>query len=927
VKHHIDTGDAAPIKQHPRRVPYSQIDAVNDEIDKMLQKGIIRPSSSPWSSPVVLVKKSDDSLRFCVDYRKLNSVTKKDSFPIARIDETIDAISGSEYFCVMDLASGCWQIPLDDESIEKTAFCSRRGLFEFTRLSFGLTNAPSGFARLMSHVLKGMSSSEVLVYVDDIMVHGKTFQATLSSLREVLSRLRASGLKLKPKKCQLFKESVNYLGHVVSKEGVSCDPKKIEAIRDWAIPRSVKEVRAVLGTASYYRKYIQDFAKISAPLNGLLHKGVKFVWSDDCQRAFELIKSHLSSAPILAFPIEDGEFRLDTDASDLGIGAVLSQLQDGEEKVIAYASKTLSPAQKVYCTTYKELLAVRTFVEHFRVYLYGRRFTVRTDHASLRWLKNFDKPEGMIMRWISYLDTFDIQWVHRPGANHGNADGLSRKPPTRCCQYEKCIDCGTEAHGSCSVDYEDVEVLHGIADKKPREGEIEDEFSTWLKQWSKLQISTWQQADADLCRIMEAKGAEQPRPCFQEVKSCSSEYKTLWALWDELELVDGVLYRKTVVSPNQEAILQCIAPREIRNFILAQLHNTRMAGHLGVTKTCNRIRQRFYWPGYRKDVTRWCRRCNKCAQTNKRVTRAALVHDLVGSPLERVGIDIVGPFPTSEEGNSYLLVIIDYFTRWTEAYPIPDQKAITVADKFVAEFITRFGVPDRLVSDQGTDFMSQLFRHMCQLMEVEQTRCSPYHPATNGLTERMNSTIQSMLAAFVNDHRDDWEDHLPYVLFAYRAAVQESTGCTPNLLMLGREVTAPIDLMFHRGHPPKTNPQCYVQYVEWVRQAMDKAFTFARERMGLSIERQDKYHSKKVRESQIQEGSLVWYHYLPTARKKLSKFWQGPYLVKKKISDVTYLIQQSKQDKGRVVHINNLKLYLGVEESETDKMPSPPPSP
>lgn len=915
VKHHIDTGDAMPIKQHPRRIPYSQIDAMNAEIDKMLEKGIIQPSSSPWSSPVVLVKKSDGSLRFCVDYRKLNAVTKKDSFPLPRIDETLDAISGSQFFCVMDLASGFWQIELDDESREKTAFCSRRGLFEFTRLSFGLCNAPSGFARLMSHVLKGMSSSEVLVYVDDIMVHGKTFQATLSSLREVFNRLRSSGLKLKPGKCQLFKDSVKYLGHVVSQEGVSCDPEKLEAIRDWAIPRSVKEVRAMLGTASYYRKYIKNFAKLAAPLTALLHKGVKFIWSEDCQDAFEMIKSHLISAPVLAFPIEDGDFRLDTDASDLGLGAVLSQLQNGEEKVIAYASKTLSPSQQVYCTTYKELLAVRIFVEHFRVYLYGRRFTVRTDHASLRWLKNFDRPEGMVMRWISYLDTFDIQWVHRPGANHGNADGLSRKSPTRRCHYEKCVDCGTESHSNCSVDYE--EVLHVVTDQRTETNQVDDEFKMWLKQWSKLQISTWQQSDPDLFKIMEDKGLGHQRPPFKEITSCSANYKTLWAMWDELLLVEGVLYRQQLLSPKHEPILQCIAPKEIRSFILTQLHNSRMAGHLGITKTSNRIRQRFYWPGYRKDVERWCRKCKTCAQTNKRSSKSALVHDLAGSPLERVGIDIVGPLPVSENGNSYILVVVDYFTRWTEAYPIPDQKALTVADKFVSEFITRFGVPERLISDQGTDFMSELFRNMCQLMEIEQARCSPYHPATNGLTERMNATIQSMLSAFVNEYRNDWEEHLPYVLFAYRAAVQESTGCTPNLLMLGREVAAPIDLMFNRGHPPEINPRCFVQYVEWLKQAMDKSFQFARKRMGLSIARQDKYHTKGVRHSPINEGSVVWYHYLPMARRKLSKFWQGPYKVDKKISDVSYLIKRDDSDRGKVVHVDNLKLCLSDDSPDT----------
>ena len=426
VKHSIITGDAQPIKHRPRRVPYSQIDAMNAELEKMLKQDIIQPSHSPWAAPIVLVKKPNGELRFCVDYRSLNEITKKDGLPLPRIGETLDALGGSSEFCVLDLASGFWQCENDPDSIEKTAFCTPGGLYEFKCMPMGLCNAPSTFTRLMIRVLDGLKPSQVLIYIDDLCVHGKTFNDTLDSLRMVFNRLRHAGLKLKPKKCQLFKEEVKYLGHIVSRDGVRCDPEKVKAVEKWPAPRSVKEVRAILGTASYYRKFIHNFSQLSAPLTNLLHKGVKFYWSDECQKAFELIKYRLTTAPILAFPSSEGEFILDTDACDHGLAAVLSQILNGEERVIAYASRTLNAAQKAYCVTYKELLAVRLFVEHFKVYLYGRRFKVRTDHSSLRWLKNFKKADGMVMRWITYLDTYDIIWVHRAGRSHGNADRLSR---------------------------------------------------------------------------------------------------------------------------------------------------------------------------------------------------------------------------------------------------------------------------------------------------------------------------------------------------------------------------------------------------------------------------------------------------------------------------------------------------------------------
>ena len=381
-----------------------------------------------------------------------------------------------------------------------------------------------------------------------------------------------------------------------------------------------------------------------------------------------------------------------------------------------------------------------------------------------------------------------------------------------------------------------------------------------------------------------------------------------------MKLTEGVLHRNLQITPKR-SIQQCVASKEIRKFILDQLHNKKLAGHLGISKTCEKIRQRFYWPDYRKDVILWCRKCAACAQTNKRCTKAPLVHETVGMPLERVGIDIVGPLPTSEKGNSYILVVIDYFTRWVEGYSIPDQTALTVADKLVSEFITRFGVSQRLHSDQGTDFMSTLFRQMCRCLEIDQTRCTPYRPASNGLCERANQIVQHMLSAFVNDFRNNWEELLPYMLFAYRASVQESTGCSPNFLMLGREVSAPIDIMLGRDPPPETKAQCYVAYVEWLRQALDDAFGFARDKLNLSIQRQDRYYRSQNRSQKIEAGSYVWYYYLPSAKKKLSKHWSGPYKVLQRISDVTVMIE--KDTKKKIVHIDNLKSCEAELEADT----------
>ena len=308
-------------------------------------------------------------------------------------------------------------------------------------MPFGLCNAPATFERLMEKVLRGLQWETCLVYLDNIIVLGRTFDEALGNLATIFSRLQYAGLKLKPKKCDLLREKVAFLDHVVGCDGVKCDPKKIEAVRDWKVPSFVTEVKSFMGLASYYRKFIQDFSKVAEPLNALTKKVQEF-------QDRELLKAKLTEAPILSYPSpsEEDLFILDTDASDVGVGAVLSQVQNGKEKVISYASKTLSPSQRKYCVTYRELLAVVLFVNQFRHYLLGRRFKIRTDHVSLKWLMRFKDAEAMVGRWVLQLSTFDFEIKHRRGVNHGNADALSRKVPKRrmACMRDWCPECPAE---------------------------------------------------------------------------------------------------------------------------------------------------------------------------------------------------------------------------------------------------------------------------------------------------------------------------------------------------------------------------------------------------------------------------------------------------------------------------------------------------
>ena len=343
VKHHIDTGNAHPIHQQARRVPLSKREETQQLLNSMLQNDIIQPSSSPWASPVVLVQKQDGSQRFCVDYRKLNSITKKDAYPIPRIDDTLDTLAGSCWFSTLDLVSGYWQVELAQQDREKTAFCVPQGLFEFKVLPFGLNNAPATFQRLMDLLLSGLKWNSCLVYLDDVIIFVRTFEEHLFRLKEVFRRFREAGLKLKPSKCSFCRSQVYFLGHVVSSTGISTDPSKTDLVANWPTPTSCKDVQKFLGLANYYRRFVSGFASIAKPLHRLTEKTAKFKWSLQCEQAFDDLKQRLTSAPILALPDFSNQFVLDTDASDVGIGAVLSQKQtDGSERVIGYASRVLS---------------------------------------------------------------------------------------------------------------------------------------------------------------------------------------------------------------------------------------------------------------------------------------------------------------------------------------------------------------------------------------------------------------------------------------------------------------------------------------------------------------------------------------------------------------------------------------------------------
>ncbi|KAK3106610.1 hypothetical protein FSP39_023509 [Pinctada imbricata] len=860
----------------------------------MIDRGIVEPSRSPWASNIVLVTKKDGRVRFCVDYRKLNDVTLKDAYPIPRVDDCLEALSGAKWFSSMDLNTGFWQIGMADEDKEKTAFLTSMGLYQFTVMPFGLVNAPSTFERLMEDVLRKLQWQECLVYIDDIISISSDFEEGLQRLERIFLRLQDANMKLKPSKCILFQKKVNFLGHIVSECGISTDPIKVEAVQTWPRPRTPKQVRSFLGLCSYYRRFVQGFADIARPLHKLCEKGAKFVWTEECDSSFENLKQRLCTSPILAYPISGLPFILDTDASHAAVGAVLSQVQEDAERVISYMSRAMNVHESSYCITRKELLAVITALRSFHSYLYGQEVLLRTDNSAVSWMKNLKRPTGQTARWLEELGTYNLQVIHRPGKSHSNADALSRRP-CKSCERQESIN--QEAIIQESVEEEKSDIQEPKCDtvRVTSEEMNTSRNQAILEGWDPMSLRQKQLEDENIQPIISAFDDTGTRPPWDKVSSGSSILKTLWRQWDRLELIEGVLYR--IFHEEDKTSKQIIVPKDLHGNVIKHFHDIPSAGHLGAEKTQSRLSRSFYWPNMTETISSYCKTCDKCSARNppNKSRRAPLGQYLVGEPMERIAVDILGPLPVTAKGNRYVLVICDLFTKWTEAFAIPNQEASTVARVMIDEFICRFGTPLQIHSDQGRTFESQIFQGMCELLQIDKTRTTSQRPQANGCVERFNRTLGAMLTKYAENEQKKWDEYLPQLMMGYRSSTHSSTNATPNLLMLGRNVMMPMDAVIPRSqeHNSSIIENERENYIRELQTTLTKAHQITRKHLKKSSDYQKKHYDIKSSKRSLEIGQAVWLY--DATRKvgvchKLTSKWKGPYLVVKKIDDLTYMI-------------------------------------
>ena len=909
VEHNIDLTDERPFRERYRPIPPSLYDEVRAHLETMKRAGVIRESFSPYASPIVLVRKKDGSLRFCVDFRKLNSKTIRDSYALPRIDETLQALNGSKWFSSLDLRSGYWQIGVAEKDKHKTAFVlpPPLGLWECNRLPFGLCNAPGTFQRAMERCLGDLNHKICVVYLDDIIIFSRTIDEHKDRLRQVLDRLTSHGFKLKPSKCKLLQTKIKYLGHVISENGIETDPDKIETIKNWPQPKRVRDVRSFLGFASYYRKFIPGFSQVAKPLHELLggprkrkgkpsqHKPPPWNWTQQCERAFQTIKEKLMSPPVLAFADFSKPFIVHTDASTTGLGAALYQLdENGVERVIAYASRSLNKSESNAPAHKLEFLALKwAITDKFHDYLYGNKVHVMTDNNPLTYVTTSARLDATGQRWLAALANFDITIKYKSGKTNTDADILSRRyeHPNKDESEHETSNVDELKVGQISPDVVEAVCNYGIhvnVDNSPlveviaQAGNVvPPEVETPPSCKPQVNTPDWcveQCSDDVISRVIHFVEKGIP-PSADQLRAESAGVQLMLREYKKLVMHDGVLYR---VREDQDGgkVKQLVLPKKFRKEVLKSLHDD--VGHLGIERTTELVRDRFYWPHMANDVMMYVKTCGRCVRRkgvpDSRV-KAPLVNIQTTRPLELVCMDYL-TLEESKGGYSNILVITDHFTHYTVAIPTRNQTAHTTARVLFDHFLIHYGFPSRLHSDQGRNFESEVIKHLCRLAGIEKSRTTPYHPQGNGLCERMNRTILGMLGTLTDDHKADWKSHLAPLVHAYNCTRNDATGYSPYYLMYGRHPRLPVDV--YLGLDPRDEGKGDAsKYVHDLRKRMDYAYRLVSDRTSkLDAKNKSRYDSK-LHENTIEPGDRVLLRNvgIPGKHKLGDKWGKYPYIV------------------------------------------------
>jgi ribonuclease HI len=879
IKHSIRVKDTSPTHARQFRIPFEHESVVHNYVDELLKQGAIEVSRSPYNSPIFCVTKkcppdwpqgTPPPLRCVLDYRQINEKSLPDRYAIKEIREYIDAVgrNNSNVFSALDLTSGFWQQELEANSRQYTAFTvpGRSARYQWKVTPMGLQGSPASFARLMDHVMRGVN--DCLTYIDDVLVHSRTMEAHLASLEEALLRLRRFGMKLNVQKSIFGAQQVQYLGYTISSAGVSPSDDKLRAIKECKPPQNVKQIREFVGLANYFRFLIKDFSRKATTLTALTRKDA--IWKSGelpaaAQRAFSEIRDELCAQPVVAYPLRDAPFILHTDGATGdqenpgGLGAVLLQKQgEGPERVIAYASRALKDHEKNYSAYLLEMAAAVFGIEHFDVYLRGKKFTLYMDHKPLEKLSTIHTKTLNRLQQLMTEYTFETRY--KPGPENSVADYLSRNVVAALTDESGSIK---EAQDN---DKKIADVKKFLKTKKLPKGD--NTYVQWVR------------------RIAQ---------------DCTIEEGLVW----HNQVRKGYRVRKTILAP------PCL-----HETIIQAAHAQLDAGHGGTDRTINRVLTQYWWPGVTNAVKKFVEKCTTCMTSKASRSKPAPLQSLplCTTPNERCHIDLFGPLKVSQGGNKYIMVMTDAFTKFAEVVAIEDKTAETVARAFFERWICRFSAPAILMSDQGKEFCNHVLELVCELWGIEKMRTSSFHPETNSSAESYNrSMIKFMRATLENDRTTDWEDYLAPMSLSYNCHVHQATLESPFFLTYLHDPRLPH---FDFNEPRKLYSNSYAAEAFNLAQA---AHLRVRHNLGEQKRRQEDYFNKKAEEKSFQGGDKVIVHFPNVPKGVNPKFYTKwrLFTVDKMVGPTNVALREKPGSKVILVHINRTRKATLPETAST----------
>jgi len=843
--HNIKVQDNLPIYRKQFRIPEAHQQSLNKQIDEWVKIGIIEPCFSRYNSPIFIVPKKDGSFRFVLDYRALNENSLDDRYNMKDVGECIGEIgrAGSTIFSTMDLTSGFWQLPLDQASRPMTAFtCPGRGQFQYNVLSMGLKGGPGSFQRMMELTVAGIPN--VIVYIDDLLVHTSSHAEHIRTLQQVFNRLRNVNLKLNPDKCEFGARNVQYLGFRLTPKGILPGKDKLEAVRGMKPPGSVTEVRQFLGLCNYFRTHVRNFSTIAGPLNLLTSK--KAGWRGgplppDAKRSFTMLQQALTKEPVVAYPKKDREFHLIVDAAtggadtSGGFGAILGQNDDqGQLKVVAYASRSLKDHERNYTPYLAEMNAAAWAIDHFDVYLRGRKFVLYTDHKPLETLKTIHQKT--LNRLQERMGMYNFELRYKKGSDMP-ADILSRQP---------------------------VKVSAIAYPENSYQAAAQDDI--FCQDVARYLLSQALPNDPIRAKIITQLGPH---------------------LYQENEVFK-------VRTGEQDLI---ILPRRLVNAAIDNAHGTLLTGHGGIDKTVARIRQLYYWPSIIVDVKQRLLECERCQRALKTKPMGEQLHPLplCSQPNQRIHCDLFGPLKTLD-GKAHVLCITDAYSKYAELCVIDNKEANTVAAAILSQWICRFGIPEQIFTDGGKEFSNKLLNHICALLKIAKNKITPAHPQCNAQVEIVNKSIKKYLAT-MTENALDWKPLIPTLAFAYNTAKHNTTGFSPAMLMFGYQPAYSTNMTLPDNHGQPTDH--LLRHLFLNRQIANK------NAMENSQKYKDR-HDEKVTPSIVAPGQFVFLdkRVFMNTNEKLEDKWEGPYLVTKTFSNGTLDLLR----KGRTLRVNKQRV-------------------